>query len=248
MAEPFPGFTSLIRNLTINDGKPRTKHALKEGTTQTISHPPRHTGRPVLVTCIRRPEKRDQLSEAIQNLTGTTISHYRVIAKIGSGGMGVVYRAKDARLNRHVALKFVLNHGLTNESLYDCMLREARAASALNHPNVCAVYEIGDFRGLPFLVMELLKGQTLKERIKRPLTLERFLNIAIQICDGLDAVHSRAIVHRDIKPSNIFITAGDHVKIFDFSLAEGFPTSIPAQRPTAAHKSWPVLLLRRTYW
>jgi eukaryotic-like serine/threonine-protein kinase len=188
------------------------------GVTQTIGHRSKPAGRPVLVTCKRRPGRRDQTPEAIHNLTGKTISHYRITGKIGSGGMGVVYRAKDTRLHRHVALKF-LNGGRTNQPLYDRMLREARAASALNHPNVCTVYEMGDFQGQPFLVMELLEGQTLKERIKRPLTLETFLHIAIQICAGLDALHSRGIVHRDIKPSNIFVTAGDHVKIFDFSLA-----------------------------
>jgi len=133
--------------------------------------------------------------------------------------MGVVYRAKDIRLHRYVALKFALNDGLTNETLYESTRREARAGSALNHPNVCTVYEIGEFQGLPFIVMELLEGQTLKERIQRPLTLERFLHIGIQICEGLEALHSRGIVHRDIKPSNIFVTAADRVKIFDFSLA-----------------------------
>ena len=117
------------------------------------------------------------------------------------------------------ALKFISGDNLTTETLYESIRREARAGSVLNHPNVCTVYEIGEFQGLPFIVMELLEGQTLKERIRQPLTLERFLHIAIQLCDGLDALHSRGIVHRDIKPSNIFITAADRVKIFDFSLA-----------------------------
>ena len=187
--------------------------------TQTIGHPPKHTGGPVLVTCNRRPERRDQTLVAIHNLTRNTISHYRITGKIGFGGMGVVYRAKDLSLQRYVALKFISGDNLTTETLYESIRREARTGSVLNHPNVCTVYEIGEFQGLPFIVMELLEGETLKERIRRPLTLEWFLHIAIQICEGLEALHSRGIVHRDIKPSNIFITAADHVKIFDFSLA-----------------------------
>jgi serine/threonine protein kinase len=147
------------------------------------------------------------------------VSIYRIARKIGSGGMGIVYLAKDLRLRRHVALKFVSSDNLTAEMPYECMLREARAGSALNHPNVCAVYDIGEFQGLPFIVMELLEGQTLKQRLQQALTLQQFLHIAIQICEGLDAVHSRSIVHRDIKPSNIFITAAGLVKVFDFSLA-----------------------------
>jgi serine/threonine protein kinase len=133
--------------------------------------------------------------------------------------MGVVYRAKDVRLSRPVALKFASNDTLTKRDLRECIVREAQAGSTLHHPNVCSVYDIGEFQGWPFIVMELLEGQTLRERIKKPLTLERFLYYAIQIVDGLDAVHSKGIVHRDIKPSNIFITNADQAKIFDFSLA-----------------------------
>ena len=143
--------------------------------------------------------------------------------------MGVVCRAKDVRLQRHVALKFSTNDMLAGADPYECILREAHAGAMVNHPNVCAVYDIGEFQGLPFIVMELLEGQTLKERIKEPLTLGRFLHLAIQVSDGLDAVHSKGIVHRDIKPSNIFITAADHAKIFDFSLA------MIAHRPVSQH-------------
>ena len=150
--------------------------------------------------------------------------------------MGVVFRAKDVRLGRHVALKFATNDSVTNETLHECILREARAGSAVNHPNVCSVYEVGEFQGLPFLVMESLEGRTLKERIKEPLTLESFLYLAIQICDGLDAVHSKGIVHRDIKPSNIFITTGDRVKIFDFSLAISVATGRYSRRHDEAQR------------
>jgi serine/threonine protein kinase len=193
-----------------------------------------------VVTCARRPERREEHREACEILAGKKISRYRIAEKIGSGGMGVVYRAKDIRLHRHVALKFASSDKLTGDTPYECILREARAGSALNHPNVCTVYEIGEFQRMPFIVMELMKGQTLKERMKQPLTLERFLHIAIQICDGLAAVHSKGVVHLDIKPSNIFITAADHVKIFDFSLALNSLATSP-QRPgrdKTQHRVW----------
>jgi serine/threonine protein kinase len=171
------------------------------------------------VICARPPKEQDSSCERFRSLTGRTISHYRIAGKLGSGGMGVVYRAKDVRLCRPVALKFASNDTLTKRDLRECILCEAQAGSALHHPNVCSVYDIGEFQGWPFIVMELLEGQTLRERIKKPLTLEGFLYYAIQIADGLDAVHSKGIVHRDIKPSNIFITNADQAKIFDFSLA-----------------------------
>jgi eukaryotic-like serine/threonine-protein kinase len=213
--------------LTIRDAATSTKYR----TTRTISDRAKRGGKPVLVTSSRRPVKREDLREAIHNLTGKTVSSYRIAAKIGSGGMGIVYRAKDLRLQRHVALKFTSGDNLTEETLYESIRREARAGSVLNHPNVCTVYEIGEFQGLPFIVMELLEGQTLKQRIQRALPLEWFLHIGIQICEGLEALHSRGIVHRDIKPSNIFITAAGLVKIFDFSLA----MRVRANRETQGH-------------
>lgn len=142
----------------------------------------KRAGRPVLVTCASKTERGNAHREVIYKLTGKTVSSYRIAAKIGSGGMGVVYRAKNLRLPWYVALKFISGDNLTAATLYECICREARAASALNHPNVRAVYEMGEFQGVPFLVMGLLKGQTLKERIKQCLTLEMFLHIAIQIC------------------------------------------------------------------
>jgi serine/threonine protein kinase len=208
--------TSMSREaVSISDGQPCRRRIAREHTTQTMGYREKHDHRLVGVTCAHQPKRR----EVIRSLTGLTISKYRIVAKLGSGGMGAVYRAKDVRLGRNVALKVASNDMLTQADLYRWMLREAHAGSALNHPNVCAVYDIGEFQGLPFIVMELLEGQTLKERIQKPLTMQKFLHLAIQICDGLDAVHSRGIVHRDIKPSNIFVTTAENPKIFDFGLA-----------------------------
>jgi serine/threonine protein kinase len=171
------------------------------------------------MSSVRQLKWRNEPGKTIRSLMGRTVSHYRIVAKLGSGGMAVVFRAKDVRLRRQVALKVASSDTLTKQELYDGMVREACAGSALNHPNVCAVYDMGEFQGLPFIVTELLEGQTLKEQIKKPSTLQRFLHLAIQISDGLDAVHSKGIVHSDIKPSNIFVTTADQVKIFDFGLA-----------------------------